>query len=66
MDHFITVDFATETASKLYRFHYNLFVAVPVNWPVVKHCSSAQSTGKDAFRLFRLLNNLGRGFGLTC
>jgi len=24
IDHFITADFATGTASKLYRFHYNL------------------------------------------
>jgi hypothetical protein len=63
---FITADFATVTACKLYRFHYNLLVAVPVNWPVVKHCSSAQITGNQRFKLFRLWNKLGRGFGLTC
>ena len=65
MDHFITADFATVTACKLYRFHYNLLVAVPVNWPVVKHSSSAQITGNQTFKLFRLWNKLGRGFGLT-
>ena len=66
MDHFITVDFATVTVCKLYRFHYNLFVAVPVNWPVVKHSSSPQITGNLAFKLFRQWNNLNRRFGLTC
>jgi hypothetical protein len=63
---FITADFATETASKLYRFHYNLLVAVPVNWPVVKHSSSPQITGKEAVKLFRQPNNLSRRFRLTC
>jgi hypothetical protein len=66
MDHFITADFATAAFQKLYRFHYNLRSTVPVNWPVVKHCSSTQITGKEACKLFRQPNNLGRGFGLTC
>jgi len=66
MDHFITADFATKTTGKLYRFHYNLLVTVPVNWPVVKHSSSAQITGKLTFKLFRQPNNLSRRFGLTC
>jgi hypothetical protein len=65
-DDFITADFATETTSKLYRFHYNLLVAVPVNWPVMKRTSSAQITGKEAFKLFRQPNNLNRRFRLTC
>jgi hypothetical protein len=64
--HFITADFATVTACKLYRFHYNLLLTVPVNWPVVKRISSPQITGKEAFKLFRLWNKLSRGFGLTC
>lgn len=66
MDHFITADFATVTACKLYRFHYNLLVTVPVIWSAMKHSSSAQITGQEAFKLFRQWNNLGRGFGLTC
>jgi len=65
-DDFITADFATVTACKLYRFHYNLLVTVPVNWPVVKHSSSPQITGKEAVKLFRQPNNLSRGFCLTC
>jgi len=64
--HCITVDFATRTVSKLYRFHYNLLVTVPVNWPAVKHSSSTQITGKEAFKLFRQPNNLNRRFRLTC
>jgi hypothetical protein len=64
--HFITADFATRTVSKLYRFHYNLLVAVPVILSPMKHSSSPQITGKEAFKLFRLWNKLGRGFGLTC
>ena len=62
---FITADFATVTARKLYRFHYNLLVTVPVNWPVVKHSSSPQITGKETCKLFRQRNSLSRGFGLT-
>lgn len=65
MDHFITADFATETARKLYRFHYNLRSTVPVNWPGMKRISSPQIIGKEAFKLFRLWNKLSRGFGLT-
>jgi hypothetical protein len=64
--HFITADFATVTACKLYRFHYNLLLMVPVNWPVVKRISSPQITGNQAFKLFRQPNNLNRRFGLTC
>jgi hypothetical protein len=63
---FITTDFATGTASKLYRFHYNLLVAVPVIWSAMKRSSSAQITGKDASKLFRQPNNLNRRFRLTC
>jgi hypothetical protein len=62
---FITTDFATETASKLYRFHYNLLVAVPVIWSAMKRSSSAQITGNQAFKLFRQPNNLSRRFCLT-
>ena len=64
-DDFITADFATVTACKLYRFHYNLLLTVPVNWSAMKHSSSAQITGQETFKLFRLWNKLGRGFGLT-
>src|SRR5271165_2252232 len=64
-DDFITADFATAAFQKLYRFHYNLLVTVPVNWPVVKHSSSPQITGREAVKLFRLWNKLRRGFGLT-
>jgi len=63
--HCITADFATETASKLYRFHYNLLVTVPVMWSAMKHSSSGQITGKEAFKLFRQPNNLSRRFRLT-
>jgi hypothetical protein len=63
--HCITADFATETASKLYRFHYNLLAAVPVIWSAMKRSSSAQITGNPAFKLFRQPNNLSRRFGLT-
>jgi len=65
-DHFITADFATVTACKLYRFHYNLLVTVPVNWPGMKRISSPQITGKEAFKLFRQPNNWNRRFRLTC
>jgi len=64
-DDFITADFATVTACKLYRFHYNLLAAVPVIWSAMKHSSSAQITGNPAFKLFRQPNNLSRRFGLT-
>jgi hypothetical protein len=64
-DDFITADFATGTASKLYRFHYNLLAAVPVIWSAMKRSSSAQITGNPAFKLFRQPNNLSRRFGLT-
>jgi hypothetical protein len=64
-DDFITADFATVTACKLYRFHYNLLVTVPVNWSAMKRISSPQITSQEAFKLFRLWNKLGRGFGLT-
>ncbi len=66
MDHFITADFATVTACKLYRFHYNLLVTVPVILSPMKCSSSAQITGNLAFNLFRQPNNLSRGFCLTC
>ncbi len=62
---FITTDFATETTGKLYRFHYNLLAAVPVIWSAMKRSSSAQITGKEAFKLFRQPNNLSRRFCLT-
>jgi hypothetical protein len=65
MDHFITADFATETASKLYRFHYNLCSVIPVIWSAMKRISSTQITGKEAFKLFRQPNNLSRRFGVT-
>ena len=64
--HCITADFATRTVSKLYRFHYNLLVAVPVFWSAMKHSSSAQITGNQTFKLFRQPNNLNRRFRLTC
>lgn len=63
--HYITADFATETVSKLYRFHYNLLVAVPVIWLAMKRSSSAQITGKETCKLFRQPNNLSRRFCLT-
>jgi hypothetical protein len=50
---FITTDFATGTASKLYRFHYNLCAAIPVNWPVMR-----QITGNQMLDLFRQWNRL--------
>jgi hypothetical protein len=62
---FITTDFATGTASKLYRFHYNLLAAVPVILSPMKRSSSPQITGKEAFKLFRQPNNLSRRFCLT-
>jgi hypothetical protein len=65
-DDFITADFATATSRKLYRFHYNLLVAVPVIWSAMKRSSSAQITGNLAFNLFRQPNNLSRRFCLTC
>jgi hypothetical protein len=65
-DDFITADFATVTACKLYRFHYNLLVAVPVILSPMKCSSSAQITGKEVSKLFRQPNNLSRRFGLTC
>jgi hypothetical protein len=43
--HCITADFATETASKLYRFHYNLCSVIPVIWSAMKRSSSPQITG---------------------
>jgi hypothetical protein len=66
MDHCITADFATDTTSKLYRFHYNLCAAVPVIWSAMKRISSPQITGKEACKLFRQRNRLSRGFRLTC
>jgi hypothetical protein len=62
---FITADFATGTTGKLYRFHYNLLVAVPVIWSAMKRSSSAQITGNQAFKLFRQPNNMNRRFRLT-
>jgi len=64
--HCITADFATGALIKLYRHRYNFRAALLINWPVVKHSSSTQITGKEAFKLFRLWNKLSRGFGLTC
>jgi hypothetical protein len=64
--HCITADFATETASKLYRFHYNLCSVMLVIWSAMKRISSPQITGKEAFKLFRQPNNLNRRFRLTC
>jgi len=62
---FITAEFATETASKLYRFHFNLRAAVPVVWPAIKRIVSPQITGKETLNLFRQSNRLDRGFRLT-
>ncbi len=62
---FITADFAAETASKLYRFHFNLRAAVPVIWPAIKRIVSPQITGKEALNLFRQWNRLNCGFRLT-
>ena len=64
--HCITADFATGAPIKLYRHRYNFRAAVLINWPVMKRISSPQITGKESFKLFRLWNNLGRGFRLTC
>jgi hypothetical protein len=64
-DDFITADSGTAAFRKLYRFHYNLRSTVPVNWPVVKHSSSPQITGKEGLKLFRCLNNWSEDFCLT-
>jgi hypothetical protein len=63
--HCITADLATETASKLYRFHYNLCSVIPVIWSAMKLSSSAQITGEETCKLFRQRNSLSRRFCLT-
>jgi len=59
---FILAQDATETAIKLYRYHYNFHGAVRVDWSVMNRNSWAQITAGGRSKLFHWLNNMNEMF----